>query len=971
MTVRPVSLRQVLAFGITGLIILTMTIIILSTYLSSRRVFLKHAQEIMQNTTSYTIDKTRKHLDPAKDAARLTSSLATNRIVTNKNIRQMEKYFYEQLSIYTQFSGIFFSNSNGDFIMASEYIRKEVQDVYPDALYFSKIISNGPGKRDVTYIYRNDMLDVLDEKKEPSDPYDPRKRSWYIGAVENRSIFWASPYIFSTSQRPGITTSSPVFGEDGSISGVVGVDIEIEELSRFISSLKIGIHGKAFIVDMNGQMIAYPDINKLLMVNPDKKESVLASIDQLDDMPAQIAFAKYCEKVKTPEPDSYEFINFKYNRQTYHAMFTPFSISDWPWLIGIYLPEDDYIGSLKENRNSNIYFVVIMAIIATLSAAMLSNSITRPILNLQRKTSEIIEGKTIHPEEIKTIYTEIKETADHFDRMQRSLANYRTRMEEIIRKRTRELESSNKELHLEVENRKFVEKQLIDARNKADKANRAKSEFLAGLSHEIRTPLGGIIGLSEILSQKYDPEQKDENFQTMLRESDRLINLLNRLLDLSKIESGDLELKEEVFDLEKTIKNAISTFDAAIKEKALSCAFIFTSDSSPLLLGDELRISQIFLNLVSNAIKFTEQGSITVRAEIRHLAGEENEVFCSVKDTGIGLDEQEQKRIFRQYMQSGSSMNSQTSGTGLGIPICSELIEMMDGRLGISSEKGKGTEFTFTLHLPSAGTLPEHSTTVSEKKISLKGLNIMLAEDYEVNRKITTYHLESAGCKITVKTNGKEAVEAVSAGSFDLVLMDVRMPILDGISATRQIRALENGKSTPIIGITANAFLDNIIHCLDQGMDDVLIKPFRKANLISMIAYWKNKASKSQPPRSAVFTEDNRKNIFNYDELRAELDNDENICREIINGFIIQTKKDLARLSEHFESLDDSEIHRIAHSMKSGAYNIFAGMLGSAAFRLENSARKKVRYNYKRHINIMLKRFDQLQEALRNNGFSL
>ena len=214
MTTRSISIRKVLAFGITSLIILTMVIIILSTYLSSRRVFLRHARDIMQNITSYTIDKTRNHLDPAKDAAVLTSSLATNRIVTNEKIQQMEKYFYDQLSVYNQFSGIFYSNEQGDFVMASEYVRDEYRQQYPNAVYFSKIISHRNGKRTVTYIFRDREFRKIAEIPMPSDPYDPRTRSWYKGAVENKSIFWAPPYIFSTSQRPGITTSSPIFTAD-------------------------------------------------------------------------------------------------------------------------------------------------------------------------------------------------------------------------------------------------------------------------------------------------------------------------------------------------------------------------------------------------------------------------------------------------------------------------------------------------------------------------------------------------------------------------------------------------------------------------------------------------------------------------------------------------------------------------------------------------------------------------------------
>ena len=251
---KKVSIRWVLILGMPGLVMGMITLITLSTYFSSKQVFTSHTRDIMRNISSYTIDKSRSHLNPARDAALLTSGLAVNKIVTSSNKSEMESYFYEQLLVNSQFSNIYYGTVDGEFVMVSRRGQDE---------FLTKVISVADGYRNVLFKEMDHFFAETSRYVDFEDNYDPRKRPWFIDAINERKLIWTNPYVFFTSRNPGITTASPVYNLNGSLHGVVGVDIEISELSDFIKTLSIGEGGKAFILDSNGQVLAYPDKTKI------------------------------------------------------------------------------------------------------------------------------------------------------------------------------------------------------------------------------------------------------------------------------------------------------------------------------------------------------------------------------------------------------------------------------------------------------------------------------------------------------------------------------------------------------------------------------------------------------------------------------------------------------------------------------------------------------------------------------------
>ena len=413
------SLKLILIVGLVGLVSVSVTFIILSSSFTSRKALLNHANDIMQNISSYTINKSYNHLIPARDAAILTSGLAVSNIVSSDNFKAMERYFYEQLSVYYQFSGIYYGNSKGEFIMASRY------NELAEGGFLTKSIRISNGTRRVEMIWKDSSQKEIARELMPNDKYDPRKRPWYIDAVSEKKLIWTDPYVFFTSKKPGITTASPIFDKNGNIKGVVGVDIEIDEISSFISKLKIGKSGKTFIVNHNGDVIAYPDISKIKQSIDQDNSIRLVKINEIDDEICRKAYEVLMMKNKNLNLYKSEFVSFNINNKNYHAMFSPFENKQWPWLIGIYLPENDYLGVIKKNDLFNIYISIIIMIIASVIGFIIARSILIPIAHLQKFTIAVRKHDLKTAIKISSIYKEIQDTITSFEEMRIHLKEYR------------------------------------------------------------------------------------------------------------------------------------------------------------------------------------------------------------------------------------------------------------------------------------------------------------------------------------------------------------------------------------------------------------------------------------------------------------------------------------------------------------------------------------------------------------------
>ncbi|MGJ5820809.1 two-component regulator propeller domain-containing protein [Paludibaculum fermentans] len=383
-------------------------------------------------------------------------------------------------------------------------------------------------------------------------------------------------------------------------------------------------------------------------------------------------------------------------------------------------------------------------------------------------------------------------------------------------------------------------KQLRLEKERSDRANRLKDEFLANVSHEIRTPMNGILGMTELaLGTTLTTEQKDY-LETVKISADSLLALLNDILDLSKIEAGYMEIGHEEFPLRDTVQQAVRTLAGRAAAKRLELTCSFDRQLPNRMIGDSSRLRQVLLNLLGNALKFTEKGSVSLTVALDRTAGNDAEVRFEVKDTGIGIPLDQQKLIFEAFRQADGSVTRRYGGTGLGLAISAKIVDGMGGRLEVESEPDKGSIFRFWVKMQLVGPLEKQPEAEPEPlpEPSVPGrLRVLVAEDNPVNRKLVERLMSKRGHEVVAVSDGKQAVDKISAQPFDVILMDVQMPGMDGLEATRQIRSLEAalGGHVPILALTANAMKGDEGSCLEAGMDGFLTKPYEAEKLFGVI----------------------------------------------------------------------------------------------------------------------------------------
>jgi signal transduction histidine kinase/CheY-like chemotaxis protein len=386
---------------------------------------------------------------------------------------------------------------------------------------------------------------------------------------------------------------------------------------------------------------------------------------------------------------------------------------------------------------------------------------------------------------------------------------------------------------------------LITAKLEAEAATAAKSKFLANMSHEIRTPLNGIIGSTQLLTQANNikPEQK-ELFQTLEASCNLLLNIIEDVLDISKIEAEKLVLVEKSFNLREAVKSVIDITSPRINEmsKHLFLKYDIEDDVVNFVVGDENRIKQVLVNLVGNAIKFTEIGGIEVVVSAKEIRNHVQLITFTVRDTGIGIKKDDLPRLFQPFTQVDFSSSRKYSGTGLGLSICKKLVEMMSGYIDVKSNEGRGSEFSFTIPMKVSDGVAFASTET--QSFDLVPLNILLVEDNQINQLVASRIFETIGYTVDMADNGAEAIEKAKAVSYDLIFMDIQMPEVDGIEATKAILSnYTDQESAPtIIAMTANAMKEDEEECRSAGMKDFISKPFTIDALKTMIARWSAKA---------------------------------------------------------------------------------------------------------------------------------
>lgn len=468
-------------------------------------------------------------------------------------------------------------------------------------------------------------------------------------------------------------------------------------------------------------------------------------------------------------------------------------------------------------------------------------------------------------------------------------------------------------------------------------ASRSKSEFLASMSHEIRTPLNSIIGMAEVLAETVLSAEQHEFVRIFRSAGESLLEIINDILDLSKIEAGQTELESIDFDLPTLLESITSIVSLRADEQETRLSTHIDSDVPFYLNGDPTRLRQILLNLVGNAVKFTRQGEIEIKISIKEP---EQELLFSIKDNGIGIPADKQQLIFDSFTQADSLTTRKYGGTGLGLTICQKLLNIMQGHIWLTSQPEKGSTFFFTIPFSSATSpRPEIDTNITLRPAScelLSAARILLVDDNRDNCNLIRLYLRNTPFSLKTAENGQEAVKLFCAKPYDLILMDIEMPIMDGYEATQKIRQWEHGQQrtpVPIIALTAHAFIRFKKKCLDAGCSDFLTKPVKKAKLIETIATHLQLSGQiqSQPVSmdTDIITEaEYAPNMLILDQKLAKL----------IPRFMINKKQDVKQMLETLETGAIRDLKKQAHTVKGTSWMYGFTHLGNLCQALEQSA---------------------------------